>query len=652
MSSSVGATGPEVLTPAWVSDLWAPSRPVLSSDARRLAWTMAPHGREGEHDERSLWVADLTSGEPARRWTRGHDDQDPAWSPDGLWLAFRSDRVERGRPGLHVLDVGGGEARALVERARAVGAFAWTPDGTALWFLAPDEPGEEDERREREHDDPDVWGERWEHQRLWRVPVSGGEARRVWAPDRHVDAVAVSPSGRLALVTRRSPLLEHAQGSELWVAAADGGGARRVAAAPFASDVAWWGDGTVVFRASHDLRPQGGGTAWAVDAGADDVGADGEARAPRVVGTRVDEPRCTSGLAANGSGALVVVADGVATRVETLARDGGGRRVLVEVTGDLRDPALGDDGRLAVVLDEPRRAVGRVAVVEPDGTVTAVPVADVPGSDPDVPLVRASVLTATSADGTKLEAVVLRPDDAGAGPWPTVVLPHGGPYGRDTLDAAPYPLGGGWGQLLAARGYAVLLPNYRGSLGRGHDFAAQARGRMGGPEWADVEACVDAAVAAGIADGDRLGIGGWSQGGFLTAWAVTATDRYRAAVMGAGVSDWSMMAATSDLPDFEAELGGSTPWDGPGPHRAATGSPISYAARRTTPLLILHGAEDARVPASQAVAFHRALERADPAGAVPLSLVLYPREPHGVRERRHQVDLQERVLAWFERFLR
>ena len=171
---------------------------------------------------------------------------------------------------------------------------------------------------------------------------------------------------------------------------------------------------------------------------------------------------------------------------------------------------------------------------------------------------------------------------------------------------------------------------------------------MGTVEWDDVMATVDAAVDAGIADPDRLGIGGWSQGGFLTAWAVTATDRFKVGVMGAGVSDWSMMAATSDLPDFEAALGGSRPWDGPGPHRAAFGSPLSYAARRTTPLLILHGEQDKRVPHSQAAAFHRAL-----AGqSAPVALVTYPREPHGVRERAHQVDLQRRVVEWFDRHVR
>ena len=138
-----------------------------------------------------------------------------------------------------------------------------------------------------------------------------------------------------------------------------------------------------------------------------------------------------------------------------------------------------------------------------------------------------------------------------------------------------------------------------------------------------------------------------AKGGFLTAWAVTQTDRFAAAVMGAGVSDWGMMAATSDMETFEAQLGGDTPWDGPGPHHYAKGSPISYASRRTTPLLILHGADDARVPASQAVAFHRALRDQD----ARVELVTYPREPHGIAERRHQEDLMRRVREWFDRWL-
>jgi dipeptidyl aminopeptidase/acylaminoacyl peptidase len=117
--------------------------------------------------------------------------------------------------------------------------------------------------------------------------------------------------------------------------------------------------------------------------------------------------------------------------------------------------------------------------------------------------------------------------------------------------------------------------------------------------------------------------------------------------MGAGVSDWGMMVMTSDLPDFERELGGSVPWEGQGPHLHAKLSPISFAHRAKTPVLILHGENDARVPLSQAVGFHRALREHQ----VPTEFVIYPREPHGISERAHQIDLLRRVRSWYDRWL-
>jgi dipeptidyl aminopeptidase/acylaminoacyl peptidase len=170
---------------------------------------------------------------------------------------------------------------------------------------------------------------------------------------------------------------------------------------------------------------------------------------------------------------------------------------------------------------------------------------------------------------------------------------------------------------------------------------------MGGDEWLDVVAAVDAAVERGIADADRLGIGGWSQGGFLSAWAVTQTDRFKAAVVGAGPTDWTMLSATSDLPSFESALAGGAAWDESRRRLSDERSPLVHAGAISTPVLILHGQQDERIPLHQAVALHRALR----GSGVPVELVTYPREPHAVHERKHQSDILRRVRAWYDRWL-
>jgi dipeptidyl aminopeptidase/acylaminoacyl peptidase len=250
-------------------------------------------------------------------------------------------------------------------------------------------------------------------------------------------------------------------------------------------------------------------------------------------------------------------------------------------------------------------------------------------------------------DGLEIQGLLILPAGVtrGDGLLPLVTLVHGGPYGRfaDALQLGVTQ----WGQWLATAGYAVLLPNPRGGLGRGHDFADRVAGAVGAEDWADIQAGIDYLVGAGIADPSRLAIGGWSQGGFMSAWAVGQTDRFQASIMGAGVSDWGMMVATSDLPHFEAILGGSAGWEGAGPHRHDALSPISYAGRVITPVLILHGEKDERVPVSQGRFFAQALRE----HGVQNQLVVYPREGHAIRERQHQLDLLRRVRDWIERGL-
>jgi dipeptidyl aminopeptidase/acylaminoacyl peptidase len=256
-------------------------------------------------------------------------------------------------------------------------------------------------------------------------------------------------------------------------------------------------------------------------------------------------------------------------------------------------------------------------------------------------------LSYKASDGLVLDGLLILPAGRSRadGPFPLVTLVHGGP---DDRYADEFVLRVGTpGQWLATAGYAVFLPNPRGGTGHGREFSAAVVGDLGGAEWSDILEGIDMLVAAGVADPDRLGITGPSHGGFMTAWAVGQTDRFKAALMNAGISDWGMIAGTGEYGAMDGVLAGSFGWEGTGPHPHDRVSPISFASKVRTPVLIVHGEDDTNVPLAQAIYFHRALSRY----GAEHELVVYPREGHGLSERNHQRDLLLRTRAWFDRWL-
>ena len=247
-------------------------------------------------------------------------------------------------------------------------------------------------------------------------------------------------------------------------------------------------------------------------------------------------------------------------------------------------------------------------------------------------------MTWTAPDGLRIDGLLRTP--AGDGPFPLLLLVHGGPVGAVTDRWV-----GTTNAMLHARGYAMLMPNPRGSSGRGRAFAERVVGDMGGEDTKDLLAGVDAMVAAGVADPERIGIYGGSYGGFMSAWLPTQDARFKAAVAISPVTDWYSEHFNSSLIDWVGDFLRDTPEEPGGEHHRR--SPVLMGDALRTPTLLTAGGHDRATPPGQAVEMFRALR----ARGVPSEVVIYPGEGHGVRDLPAVLDLVTRTLRWFERFM-
>ena len=245
-----------------------------------------------------------------------------------------------------------------------------------------------------------------------------------------------------------------------------------------------------------------------------------------------------------------------------------------------------------------------------------------------------------SRDGLEIEGVVVYPVNYAPGRrYPMLTNVHGGPSGVWTQAFA-----GGWGnyaQVWAGAGWVVFLPNPRGSSGYGEKFLRANIRDWGGGDYRDIQSGIDELVRRGVADTSKLGQSGWSYGGYMTAWTLTQTNRFKAVMVGAGLTNMYSMYSTNDLQGVLEGYFGGEPWDDVAAYSRA--SAMTFIKQARTPTLIMHGQADQRVPIGQAQELYMGLRKND----VPVRLVFYPREPHGLGEPRHQLDKMKREMAWF-----
>lgn len=629
------------LTAELVVDGRVPRTPVLAPNGRLLCYVLAPTSRTGDHLDTELWLVDNDSAAASRRVTADTaTESGPRWSADSGTLFFLSDRAERGTPQVHRFALADGMVTALTSwRAGVIGHLPLA-DPNLVVLLAEDEPTDQDRRRARDRDDAIIVGEREPCARLRLLDM---HTNRVTTPDvfggRHVVELRQRPDGGpLAVLTQASADKDYGpRTGQLHLFDLATGTAEDLGpVGAEAHSLAWWPgeDGWHLGYVALTPPVLQAGTAVF------DLAVDSRILRNRTTGL----PRCPTKLCQTDAAPLVVFADGLNT---TLARiEPTGPTTLSQHPGRLDDLTTTPTGETIAALTGTRYRPANVHVGPPTGSLRRI--TDTRPELDGITLGTQQPLAYRAGDGLELDGLLVLPagETASDGPFPLITIVHGGPYDRyaDRCQLFVFPSA----QWLAVAGYAVFLPNPRGGQGHGHQFAASVAGRVGHEEWTDILTGIDLLITQGIADPDRLGIAGWSHGGFMAAWAIGQTDRFRAALVGAGVTDWGMLAATGENGQFEAALGGSTGWSGIGPHPHDAVSPISYANSISTPVLILHGAQDTNVPLGQAVYFHRALRHF----GVEHEFVIYPREGHSIRERNHQLDVMRRTRAWFDRWLR
>ncbi|MGH4031332.1 serine hydrolase [Actinomycetota bacterium Odt1-20B] len=640
-----------------LSAIALPEQPALSPDGTRIVYVLRTTDPQRDRDIRELWTVP-TGGGAARRLTRGPADTAPAWSPDGRRLAFL--RGGDGPPQLWLLPAEGGEPEPLTDLPAGAGAPVWSPDGIAIAFTAPADSNQAEavlnhaepvpertpppvvtDRIDHKADGQGLWGTVRHHLHL--VDPASRAVRRLTHGDWHAGGPAWSPDGHsIAFCAARDADADLTLRSAAYVVncAAPGAEPRLVGSAEgIAHTATWTADGdallvvgredTALGHASVLRVPLHGGEPVDLTAGLDRNVMPGGPGYPGAPPQAAGEGRV-----------LFCVRERGCTHLYAMNADCGAPRVLLGGAGRVVSGLAAAEDTAVVVLATPT-SYGEIATVELSTGREQV-LTRHGAALGEVGLFAPQEREFTVYDGTTVHGWLLR-DPAVTGPTPLLLDIHGGPHNAWNGAADPFHP---YHQLLAARGWSVLLLNPRGSDGYGEAFYTAARGAWGRADAPDLLEPLDALVAEQVADPRRLAVAGYSYGGYLTCYLTSRDHRFAAAVAGGVVSDLTSMCGTSDQghPLATAELGGP-PWQ----HRDryAELSPYTRVEHVRTPTLVVHGADDDRCPVGQAEQWFTVLRER----GVPARLVLYPGGSHlflldGPPS--HRRDLAHRIVDWVE----
>jgi dipeptidyl aminopeptidase/acylaminoacyl peptidase len=629
--------------------------PKISPDGKRVIYEVTTTNWDTNAFETTLWMADAAGGHLRRLTLAQKSSGEADWSPDGRWIAFLSDRPAAlpqspaDKKQLYVMPADGGEAQQVGVFEKGVNSFEWAPDSVGLAVAAevPDPKTLKD--RKETFGDYHVIHADYGMVQLWRVALPAidvvGRPRPVAAPVAithdetfSVGEFAWSPDGRtLAFSAQRDPDLVSAFTSAIYTVSLDGGAVKKIVDAPGPNtDPHWSPDGSqIAFRAAPGAK-----YFFYANQKIAVVGRDGGP--VKVVDPGFDEDAAVVRWAPEGiyfSGRKGVEAhlylDDPATATFRLVPLPG-----TEIASRF---SFSKDFHEVAYLGANANAFSEVYTQLLGG---GAPVKLTQGGDQfaGVAIAKREVVSWKSGDGTRVEGVLYTPADFDpAKKYPLLVVIHGGPTGIDTPALSAdryYPI-----ERFVEKGAVVLRPNYRGSAGYGEKFRSLNVRNLGVGDYADVISGVDSLIAKGFVDKNRVGAMGWSEGGYISAFITTSSDRFKAVSVGAGISDWMTYYANTDITPFTRQYLLATPWDDPKIY--AKTSPITYVAKAKTPTLIQQGSADKRVPVADSFELRQALED----HGVPVKMVLYDGFGHPINKPKQQRAVMEENENWFGHYI-
>lgn len=645
-------------TPAsgWTPELMLKVRRVAhvrpSPDAKRVVYSVAEAVMTEDRSEfvSQIWISNSDGSNATQMTFAAKSSTNPMWSPDGKWIAFTSERS--GKSNLFRLRVAGGDAEQLTDVKSGVGLFAWSPEGRQLAFVMPDPPTDTDDKAAKAKDDFRWIDRDFKMDRLHLVSAekdqNGQRVPRVLTTGNFSISVAARPGGgsfdwspdgkSIVFAHRKSPGADDWTTSDVSIIDVTTGNMTPLATtgrsefAPLYSP-----DGKSVALIASDDPPR-----WAGDYSLQ-VASISDRKVKTLPATPDHQPTLI-GWSNDGRSLYFVETRGTLNRLSEINVESEKIAELVSGGELLRMFEMNAKGSaFGFVREAPQKAPE--ACVSLIGKFAPIQVSQANSHLPKAPFGKVELLRWTSTDGQEIEGLLTYPVDYKPGTRvPLLLQIHGGPMGVFVQSfagtAGNYP-----NAAFAARGFALLQPNPRGSAGYGKEFRYANYQDWGGGDFRDIMAGVDRVLEMGVGDPKRMGVMGWSYGGYMTSWTITQTKRFRAASVGAAVTNLVSFTGTADIPGFLPDYFGGQPWDDAKLYAAR--SPVFQARGVTTPTLVQHGEADVRVPVSQGYEFYNAVKQQ----GTPAEMLVLPRQPHGPTEPRMILKIMQTNLDWFEKHL-